>query len=103
MEKMPYQPQLETRPMPSLHQAATAPATQVTDWRTGLPELTGSLVTLRELRATDAPALFAALTSEQVSRFISPPPSTVEGFERFIAWAIRQRQAGQYVCFAVVP
>jgi RimJ/RimL family protein N-acetyltransferase len=47
--------------------------------------------------------LFAALTSEQVARFISPPPATVEGFERFINWAIRQRQSGQYVCFAVVP
>ena len=55
------------------------------------------------MRASDAPALFAALTSEQVSRFISPPPATMEGFERFIGWAIRQRQAGQYVCFAVVP
>jgi ribosomal-protein-alanine N-acetyltransferase len=73
------------------------------DWRTSLPQLTGGLVTLRELRASDAPALFAALTSEQVARFISPPPATVEGFERFINWAIRQRQAGQYVCFAVVP
>jgi RimJ/RimL family protein N-acetyltransferase len=68
-----------------------------------LPELTGGLVTLRELRASDAPALFAALTSEQVTRFISPPPATVGGFERFVAWAIRQRQAGQYACFAVVP
>jgi ribosomal-protein-alanine N-acetyltransferase len=27
----------------------------------------------------------------------------VEGFERFIAWTHRQREAGQYVCFAVVP
>ena len=38
-----------------------------------------------------------------MSRFISPPPATVEGFERFIGWTIRQRQNGQYVCFAVVP
>jgi RimJ/RimL family protein N-acetyltransferase len=41
------------------------------------------------------------LTTEDVSRFISPPPSTVEGFERFIAWTIRQRRAGSYACFAV--
>jgi RimJ/RimL family protein N-acetyltransferase len=60
-------------------------------------------VTLRELRASDAPALYAALTSEQVARFISPPPSTVDGFERFIAWTHRQRAAGQYVCYAIVP
>ena len=57
----------------------------------------GQRVSLRELRVEDAPALFAALSSEQVSRFISPPPTTVEGFERFIAWAHRQREAGQYV------
>jgi len=87
---------------PPLHTPA-APNREVTDWRTCLPELTGGLVTLRELRASDAPALFAALTSEQVTRFISPPPATVGGFERFVAWAIRQRQAGQYACFAVVP
>jgi RimJ/RimL family protein N-acetyltransferase len=36
-----------------------------------------------------------------VSRFISPPPSTIEGFERFIGWTLRQRAAGAYACFAV--
>jgi RimJ/RimL family protein N-acetyltransferase len=56
---------------------------------------------LRELRTSDASSLFALLTAEEVSRFISPPPSTVEGFERFIAWTLRQRAAGSYVCFAV--
>ena len=100
MEQMPYQANLAP-PLPPVF--APAPATVNHDWRSGLPVLTGSLVTLRELRASDAPALFAALSSEQVSRFISPPPATVDGFERFIGWAIRQRQAGQYVCFAVVP
>ena len=63
--------------------------------------LTGSQVTLRELRASDAPSLCALLTTEEVSRFISPPPTTVDGFERFIAWTLRQRQAGTYACFAV--
>jgi len=72
-------------------------------WRAGLPVLVGSQLTLRELRATDAPSLFALLTTEQVTRFLSPPPSTVEGFERFIAWTHRQRDAGQYACFAIVP
>src|SRR3954452_3624362 len=68
-----------------------------------LPVLTGSMVTLRELRLTDAPALLAMLSTEEVSRFISPPPTTVEGFERFIGWTHRERAAGNYVCFAVVP
>ena len=60
-------------------------------------------MTLRELRLSDAPSLLAMLTTEEVARFISPPPTTVEGFERFIAWTHRERAAGNYVCFAVVP
>jgi ribosomal-protein-alanine N-acetyltransferase len=73
------------------------------DWRRALPVLTGPGITLRELRVEDATSLFALLTTEEVTRFISPPPTTVEGFERFIAWTHAQRAAGSYVCFAVVP
>jgi RimJ/RimL family protein N-acetyltransferase len=65
--------------------------------------LAGRGVMLRQLVSTDAPALLAMLTTEEVSRFISPPPTTVEGFERFITWTHQQRAAGLYVCFAVVP
>jgi RimJ/RimL family protein N-acetyltransferase len=100
VEKMPYQSHLEPMPAPPVLQA---PPTVTTDWRTGLPLLTGNLVSLRELQASDAATLFAALSSEQVTRFISPPPATVEGFGRFINWAIRQRQSGEYLCFAIVP
>jgi RimJ/RimL family protein N-acetyltransferase len=84
---------------------AAAPTTQVTasDWRSRLPVLCAGGVTLRELRLSDAPSLHQALTTTEVSRFISPPPTTVEGFERFIAWAQRERAAGRYVCFAIVP
>jgi ribosomal-protein-alanine N-acetyltransferase len=100
MEQMPYQERLDV----ALPRTPLAAASTITnDWRTGLPRLSGNVVSLRELRAGDAPALFGALSNAQVSRFISPPPSTVEGFGRFINWAIRQRQSGQYVCFAVVP
>src|ERR1700682_820902 len=99
MEKMPYQPHLDAtvRTLPA-HVAGA-----IDTWRTGLPALSGSLVTLGELRVTDAPALFAALTSDQVSRFISPPPASIDGFERFVAWTHGERAAGQYVCFAIVP
>jgi ribosomal-protein-alanine N-acetyltransferase len=55
------------------------------------------------MRLSDAPSLFATLSTEEVSRFISPPPSSVEGFERFVHWTHRQRAEGQYACFAVVP
>lgn len=73
------------------------------EWREGLPVLRGLGLTLRELQASDAPSLYAQLTTEQVSRFISPPPTSVEGFECFIAWTHRERAAGRYVCYAVVP
>jgi len=97
MEKMPYQPDMD-RPM-----ITTATATVTSDWRTALPVLTGNKVTLRELEMSDAAPLFAMLTAEEVSRFISPPPTTVEGFEKFITWARAERAAGRYACFAVVP
>jgi RimJ/RimL family protein N-acetyltransferase len=74
-----------------------------TNWRQALPVLTGRGVTLRELELSDAPALLAMLSTDEVSRFISPPPTSVQGFERFIAWTHQQRAAGSYVCFAVVP
>ncbi|PYR54599.1 MAG: hypothetical protein DMF85_21825 [Acidobacteria bacterium] len=73
------------------------------DWRQALPMLRGDVVTLRELRLADAPSLLEMLTTEEVARFISPPPTTVEGFERFIQWTHRERAAGRYVCYAVVP
>ena len=73
------------------------------DWRDGLPVLTGAMGTLRELRPEDAPALLAMLSTEEVTRFISPSPVSVHGFERFIDWTIRERAEGVHACFAVIP
>jgi ribosomal-protein-alanine N-acetyltransferase len=73
------------------------------DWRQALPVLCGVGVTLRELRLSDALSLHDLLATEQVARYMSPPPSTVDGFERFIAWTQRERASGNYLCFAVVP
>jgi [ribosomal protein S5]-alanine N-acetyltransferase len=89
----------------AMHTVATtsASAAVTTDWKKGLPVLQGMGITLRELRMEDAKALLALLTTEEVTRFISPPPTTIEGFERFIAWTVREREAGRYLCFAVVP
>jgi RimJ/RimL family protein N-acetyltransferase len=80
-----------------------SPSKVATDWRQVLPVLSDGAVTLRELRTSDANALLELLTTEEVARFISPPPTNVDGFERFIAWAQRERAAGRYICFAVVP
>ena len=103
MERMPYRPELDVHPVTESVTAATPQTTEIvsTDWRDALPVLVGRQVALREMRTTDAPSLFALLTAEEVARFISPPPSSVEGFERFIKWAARQRAMGSYVCFAV--
>jgi ribosomal-protein-alanine N-acetyltransferase len=106
MEQMPYQPHLATEPslpLPLGAEMVQRAGITTTNWQEQLPVLYGKSVTLRELQHSDAPALHALLTTEEVSRFISPPPTTVEGFERFIAWAQAQRRAGRYACFAVVP
>ena len=97
MEKMPYrETAMATTTM--IHQEVVT-----SDWRQALPVLESETITLRELRASDAPSLLAMLSTEEVSRFISPPPTTVEGFERFIAWTQRERAAGTYICFGIVP
>jgi RimJ/RimL family protein N-acetyltransferase len=102
MEKMPYTPEMD-RALAILEEQPATTSVVTTDWKTGLPVLTGRQITLRELRVSDAASLLAMLTTQEVSRFISPPPTTVEGFERFIMWANHERAAGNYACFAVVP
>jgi ribosomal-protein-alanine N-acetyltransferase len=79
------------------------PAVVSSDWQQRLPVLSAPGVTLRELTLEDAAPLCALLTTEEVSRFISPPPTTVTGFEKFIRWTHQQRTAGRYFCFGVVP
>ena len=82
--------------------SAASPAASV-DWTSGLPVLEGPSVTLRELRAGDAPTLLALLTSGEAARFVSTPPATLDGVERFIAWTQRERAAGIHACFGIVP
>ena len=82
--------------------AIHAPAT-VADWTSGLPVLKGSRLTLRELVRTDALSLLSMLSSEEVGKFISPPPTTPQGFEKFISWARRERQMGNQFTFGIVP
>ena len=104
MEKMPYQSELDTPMTTSTHTSPMEPTQRDviwSDWRSGLPVLAGDQVVLRELRTSDAASLFSLLTTEEVARFISPPPTSVDGFERFIAWTHRQRTAGVYACYAI--
>lgn len=96
MENMPYRSDLDV-----VTSVVSTGEVIGSDWQQRLPVLRGERVTLRELRTSDASSLCALLTTEEVARFISPPPTTVEGFERFIDWTMRQRAAGTYACFAV--
>ncbi len=73
------------------------------DWTTGLPILKGRKIMLRELVKTDALSLLSMLSTEEVAKFISPPPTTPQGFEKFIAWAQRERQVGNQFTFGMVP
>ena len=97
MERLPYQRHDVPVPPRPLH----APLVGSNDWRGGLPTLIGAKVTLRELQTADAPALLAAMSTGEVAQFLSPPPTSVAGFERFIVWAHSQRAIGQYVSFGV--
>jgi RimJ/RimL family protein N-acetyltransferase len=104
MEKMPFRDAESVMDVNAVIESARATATTTTtNWQQALPVLSGSMVTLRELRLSDAASLLSMLSSEEVARFISPPPTTIDGFERFIAWTNRERAAGNYVCFGVVP
>ena len=73
------------------------------DWHFGLPTLHAEKVTLREVRDSDAEALLAMLTTEEVAEFVSPLPHTVDGFSGFIAEARHERTIGGSFCFAIVP
>jgi RimJ/RimL family protein N-acetyltransferase len=92
MEKMPYQDRksAQSRAMPF-------------DWQFGLPTIPGGKATLREVQESDAEALLAMLTTEEVAEFVSPLPRSVEGFGDFIAEARHERTIGSSFCFAIVP
>src|SRR5215831_6712161 len=86
----------------ALHPTAVS-NNEVTDWTSGLPVLHGRNVMVRELVKSDALTLLSMLSTAEVAKFISPPPTTPQGFEKFIQWAIRERQLGNQITFGMVP
>lgn len=68
-----------------------------------LPTLEGAGVRLRELRPSDAVVLFSLLTEDEVVQFISPPPTSPDGFGHFINWSIEERKGGRHFSFGVIP
>ena len=69
----------------------------------GLPLLKSDGVTVRGLRSDDAESFFTLFSQEPVTRFLMPPPASLERFTRFIEWARVQQEAGRQICFALVP
>lgn len=92
--------QMPSLPLSLPVSSGSSPA-PVVDWRAGLPALVGGRVRLRELTLADARSLLAAVSPDEVSRFISPQPGSVGAIERFIGWAHAERAAGRAACFAV--
>ena len=79
------------------------PAAAATSWKEALPALSADGLTLREIRQEDAGPLLTLLGSDDVSRFMSPLPPTVDSFGRFVAWNHEQRALGISFCFVVIP
>jgi ribosomal-protein-alanine N-acetyltransferase len=102
MNRMPFQPDLNRATMTATTSAQSTPSVS-SHWRRQLPTLIGKGVTLRELELDDAPALVTMITTEEVQRFVSPPPTTIDGFERLIAWVKSEREHGKHACFGVIP
>jgi ribosomal-protein-alanine N-acetyltransferase len=92
MEKMPYQEHVRV-----------ATGRIPFDWHFGLPTLRCPKLTLREVRTSDAAALLAMLTSDEVADVLSPMPHSVEGFEAFIEEEHHNRTRGNSFCFGIVP
>ena len=72
------------------------------EWWSGLPDLAGERLTLRELRTSDAATLFREVTLPEVKRFMWAPPPSVAAFERFIEWSHTERATGKYICYGVI-
>jgi len=83
--------------------AALPPHVILQQWRRLPPVLRGGGVVLRELKLSDAPALMAMLSSEEVARFITPPPAPIAGFVDFVERAQDQRLQGHALTLGVVP
>src|SRR5687767_11742419 len=73
------------------------------EWREALPVYRSDTLTLREVEDADATSLARHLASEEVTRFISPPPRTLAALEQWIARARARRAEGARACFAIVP
>ena len=68
-----------------------------------MPELRGSLTTLRELATSDVYTLFTLFSDPAVTTYMAPPPPTLEKFAGFVEWSHQQRLQGRGICLGIVP
>jgi RimJ/RimL family protein N-acetyltransferase len=71
-------------------------------WHLGVPALRNEAVSLRELKASDAPMLLKHVSGPSVL-YIAPPPRSVEDFKRFIRRARVERRRGAQLSLGIVP
>jgi ribosomal-protein-alanine N-acetyltransferase len=90
------------RQMPAAQPASPRVAAPASDWRRQLPTLTGTVVELRQIRASDAASLLMLLGSEEVVRYIPPPPATMAAFAEMIHTALDRQRQGRSALFAMV-
>ena len=64
--------------------------------------LEGGVVRLEPLRMEHAPALFAAGDEADIWLLVLPRPQGLEGFTKYIRWALDQAVLGQQLPFAVI-
>jgi RimJ/RimL family protein N-acetyltransferase len=64
--------------------------------------LEGDVVRLEPLRMEHAPALFAAGDEADIWLLVLPRPQGLEGFTKYIRWALDQAVLGQQLPFAVI-
>jgi RimJ/RimL family protein N-acetyltransferase len=83
--------------------AALSPAVVRHEWRRVPPALRGPGVLLRALGPGDAPRLLTWLSPHDIGRLTTSPASDRAGIERFIDFTEEQREAGEALCFGVVP
>lgn len=72
-------------------------------WQSRPPVLEGARLLLRELTETDARPLVSMLAVPEIARYISAPPTSADRIAAFAAWGRRERAAGRYIAFAIVP
>jgi RimJ/RimL family protein N-acetyltransferase len=72
-------------------------------WQTRPPVLHAERLRLRELTEADARPLASMVAVPEVARYISAPPASADRIAAFAAWGHRERAAGRYIAFGIVP